>query len=100
MIYLTLDTNTWIYLANSKDPLTRNSQEDHHFLLFEKLAQKVNDGSIKILKTGLIEQEWHRNKTATLDLVSSYKNKLKNDLSIIKNVQKTLRGHSKNNPPI
>jgi hypothetical protein len=92
MIYLILDTNTWIYLANSKDPLTGNFQEGYHFLLFEKLAKKVNDGSVKILKTGLIEQEWLRNKTTTLDLVSNYKNKLKHDLSIVKNIQKTLNG--------
>lgn len=57
MIYLILDTNTWIYLANSKDPLTENFHDGLHFRLFEKLGEKVKDGSVQILINDIIEKE-------------------------------------------
>ncbi len=92
MIYLILDSNTWIYLANNKDPLSDNSQEDLHFKLFEKLLQKVEDGSIKILVNDIIEKEWIRNKQSTSELIIKYKNKLKHDLEILKRIQGSLNG--------
>ncbi len=38
MTYLIMDTNQWIYLANSRYPMNENFQEGHHFKLMEKLV--------------------------------------------------------------
>ncbi len=92
MIYLILDTNTWIYLANSKDPLTENFHDGLHFKLFEKLAKKVKDGSVQILINYLIKEEWERNKQHASGLVIKYENKLKSELAFFENIRKTING--------
>jgi hypothetical protein len=91
MIYLILDTNTWIYLANGKDPITDNSNEEYHFLLFEKLKQKVDDGTVKILINEIIEQEWKRNKNNTFELIKLLKNRLKSQIKNLKSIGKELQ---------
>ncbi len=52
MYYLTLDTNTWIYLANGTEPAR----------LLTFVRQEVDKGNIKILVPDLIIKEWDKNK--------------------------------------
>lgn len=52
MHYLTLDTNTWIYLANGTEPVR----------LLSFIKQEVNKGNITILLPDIIVKEWNKNK--------------------------------------
>ncbi len=52
MHYLTLDTNTWIYLANGTEPV-----KSLHYI-----KQEVERGNITILLPDIIVKEWHKNK--------------------------------------
>lgn len=52
MHYLTLDTNTWIYLANGTEPV--------RLLIYIK--QEVDKGNIKIILPKIIINEWDKNK--------------------------------------
>lgn len=52
MHYLSLDTNTWIYLANGTEPVK----------LLEFIRQEVERGNIKIILPEIIITEWQRNK--------------------------------------
>ena len=52
MHYLTLDTNTWIYLANGTEPVR----------LLTYIKQEVGKNNIKILLPEIIITEWERNK--------------------------------------
>lgn len=52
MHYLTLDTNTWIYLANGTEPVK----------LLTYLKQEIDKNNIKLLVPETIIEEWHRNK--------------------------------------
>jgi hypothetical protein len=97
MIYVTLDTNIWIYLANSLDPATNNLQEGFHFKLFEKLSSKVSEGVITILVSDLLESEWTRNQSKCLALISRYENKLENDLQTIRRINNALKNEFQDN---
>ncbi|MGB3079801.1 MAG: PIN domain-containing protein [Saprospiraceae bacterium] len=89
---LIFDTNVWLYLANSKDPLTENFQEGHHFILLEKLLNKIDQGVIQLVSNEIIEKEWNRNKMASRDLVCRYERKLENELRILESIGKSLGG--------
>src|SRR5258706_1100499 len=52
MYYLTLDTNTWIYLANGTEPVR----------LLTFIKQEVDKGYVTILLPEIIIKEWDRNK--------------------------------------
>ncbi len=52
MHYLTLDTNTWIYLANGTEPVR----------LLTYLKQEVDKRNITILIPDIIITEWNKNK--------------------------------------
>jgi len=91
MIYLILDTNNWIYLANSLDPLTNNLQEGYHFQLFEKLALKAEGKVITILVNDLVESEWTRNQNICYALISKHENRMKEDLQTIDRIGKVLQ---------
>lgn len=52
MHYLTLDTNTWIYLANGTEPVR----------LLTFIKQEADKGNIKIILPETIINEWNRNK--------------------------------------
>lgn len=52
MHYLTLDTNTWIYLANGTEPVR----------LLTYIKEEADKGNIKILLPETIINEWNRNK--------------------------------------
>ena len=52
MHYITLDTNTWIYLANGTEPVK----------LLHYLNSEVEKGNIKILLPLQVVTEWENNK--------------------------------------
>jgi hypothetical protein len=52
MHYLTLDTNTWIYLANGTEPAR----------LLTFIKQEVDKGNITILLPEIVINEWEKNK--------------------------------------
>jgi hypothetical protein len=90
--YLIFDTNIWLYLANSKDPLTENFQEGYHFILLENILNKISEGAIKVVSNEIIQKEWERNKAATRDLVCKYEQRLENEIKILENIRISLKG--------
>lgn len=52
MHYLTLDTNTWIYLANGTEPVR----------LLTFIKREVDKNNIKILLPEIVVKEWDKNK--------------------------------------
>ena len=52
MHYITLDTNTWIYLANGTEPVK----------LLQYLDKEVKNGNIKIILPDVVLAEWETNK--------------------------------------
>ena len=59
---LILDTNQWIYLANSQDPTSSNSQEGHHFKLLATLNKMIAEGKVVLMPCEIVEKEWKRNR--------------------------------------
>lgn len=58
MHYLTLDTNTWIYLANGIEPGR----------ILHYLKRQVESGNITILLPELVVEEWNQNKDHAVKL--------------------------------
>jgi hypothetical protein len=52
MHYITLDTNTWIYLANGTEPVK----------ILHYIKEEVEKGAIKIILPSIIIKEWDKNK--------------------------------------
>jgi hypothetical protein len=69
---LILDTNQWIYLANSQDP-ENQTFHSQHIVLLKKLHQLIEKNKIILLANHIIYAEWKRNK----DVAFSYINKLR-----------------------
>jgi len=61
-IYVFLDTNNWIYLANGFNPYS-NKHDDTHLKIFELLRQRAEQGTIVVLVNQLIAEEFERNKS-------------------------------------
>lgn len=78
MIYLILDTNIWIYLANGFDPLTSKHSDDLHFELLASLKESNRKMEIKILVNEIIFNEWERNKEQCKVKIKKLESKLKN----------------------
>jgi len=63
MIYLILDTNIWVYLANGLDPIeNKDYDDDVHFGLLSSLKQLKENGDITVLVNDIVFREWMRNK--------------------------------------
>ncbi|WMX13219.1 PIN domain-containing protein [Aureispira sp. CCB-E] len=78
MHHLTLDTNTWIYLANGREPVK----------LLTYLKEEVDKNNITLLLPKTIFEEWHRNKEKQVKKVGlKHFNNVKEALS---NIQKLL----------
>jgi hypothetical protein len=76
MIYLVIDTNNWIYLANSKNPDTNSFEDGRHIKLLELLAEQIETGEVELLLCTIIEDEWKRNKAKAEGLIEKYNNEL------------------------
>ncbi|MGZ3920832.1 MAG: PIN domain-containing protein [Bacteroidia bacterium] len=79
MIYLILDTNIWIYLANGFDTKSQKFHDNHHFHLLRRLMDLSEEGDICILINDLIIEEWKRNKINAEKKIALLSNKLLNN---------------------
>lgn len=78
MIYLILDTNIWLYLANGTDPITDKPHDELHFELLSELKEKQQKKEICIITSEIVIQEWKRNKENANLKIRKLKNKLSN----------------------
>lgn len=71
MHYLSLDTNTWIYLANGTEPVK----------LLRYIEEQLESQNITLLVPALVLEEWNRNKHSTVKegVLQQFK-KVSNDL--------------------
>jgi len=90
MIYLILDTNIWIYLANSYNPKNKNYEDGLHFKLVKSLKELIDSRDIIILTNDIIIDEWKRNKKNAKGLINKHKNTLEGNKGSIKNIKKYL----------
>lgn len=88
MIYLILDTNIWVYLANGLDPMTQKHQDKQHFDLLKSLKELKENGDIKILINDIILKEWIRNKHNAMVKVAALKKKLESPNDIFNSIAK------------
>lgn len=88
MIYLILDTNIWLYLANGLNPLADNRDDDLHFQLLEELKKLKSNNEICILINEIIIEEWKRNKEHTRLKIKKLTNKIKNHESQFKDLDR------------
>lgn len=85
MIYLILDTNIWIYLANGFNSITNqlDPSSQMHFELYEKLKQKTDDKEFVILTNYIIRLEWERNKKAAYANIAKLEEMKKQEISAL-----------------
>jgi PIN domain len=88
VIYLILDTNIWLYLANGFDPISSKNHDDLHFKLLEELKALKEKGDVQILINDIILEEWRRNKEHCKQKVNKLKNKLRNPESAFTEIRK------------
>lgn len=82
MIYVVLDTNIWIYLANGfyieeKKGTDEYLFSEEHFDLLKILKDKVEYQEFTILINSQILEEWENNKSETEDLIRLLKKRKK-----------------------
>lgn len=91
MIYITLDTNIWIYLANGYNVETEAYDEGGYVRAFEILKECTQTGDVRFLTCDLILEEWKRNKTSALErVITRIKNKQKATHDLKKNLASML----------
>lgn len=74
MIYATIDTNAWIYLANGHGLDKEKDDKTPHIRMLNALKDCVDSGLLTLLSNDIIIEEWNRNKKNA----SSYIEKLYN----------------------
>jgi hypothetical protein len=88
MIYLILDTNNWIYLANGLDQINSKYHDNLHFELLHSLKELTTEGKIQILINDIILTEWNRNKEHCNIKIKGLENKLLNKENAFKDIIK------------
>ncbi|HMK17148.1 MAG TPA: PIN domain-containing protein [Chitinophagaceae bacterium] len=88
MIYLVLDTNNWIYLANGLDPISNKHHDNLHFELLQSLIDLTNDKKVQVLVNDIILQEWDRNKMHCYTKIKTLEHKLANKENTFKDIEK------------
>src|SRR5690606_29245120 len=94
LIYLILDTNIWLYLANGLDPLTEKLHEDLHFKLLAELKELKNNNDICILINDIVLEEWKRNKEHSKLKIKKLTNKLNNSDSSFNDLKKYVKSET------
>ena len=97
LTYLILDTNIWIYLANSYNPKNENYEDGLHFKLVESLKKLIDSGDIINLTNEIIIEEWQRNKENAKKLIEKHKKTFQGNKGSVKNIKKYLESDDKNN---
>ena len=90
MIYLILDTNIWLYLANSYNPKKESFDDGLHFKLVENIERFVNEEKITILTNEIIIEEWDRNIETSKNLIKKHKKSVEGNKGCITNIKKIL----------
>jgi len=90
-----LDTNIWIYLANSYNPKNKNYEDGLHFKLVESLIKLIDSGDFILLTNDIIIEEWNRNKEAAKKLIEKHKKTVEGNEGSIKNIKKQLEHEDK-----
>lgn len=91
MLFLILDTNNWIYLANGLDPISTKHHDNLHFELLKALVDLTNDKKIQVLVNSIIIEEWERNKTHCYTKIKLLENKLSNKDNAFKDIGKYVK---------
>lgn len=85
-IYVFLDTNNWIYLANGFNPYS-NKHDDTHLKIFKLLRQRAEQGTIIMLSNQLIIEEFERNKSQARAKVQDIEKKRDSYISSLKPIR-------------
>ena len=88
MIYLIIDTNIWVYLANGLDISTKKHSDAYHFKLLDELKQLKDKKEICIIVNDVVFEEWKRNKKSCESKMDKLKNKAKCSESIFGDIAK------------
>ncbi|MBP6236433.1 MAG: DUF4935 domain-containing protein [Saprospiraceae bacterium] len=85
-----MDTNVWLYLANSYNPKNKAFEDGLHFRLVEILTELVVNREIVILTNEIIIEEWNRNKEVAKNLIQKYRKSLEGNKGHFSNIKKFL----------
>lgn len=88
MIYLVLDTNIWLYLANGLDSQSSKFTSDQHFKLLSSLISFKVKEEATILINDIVINEWNRNKVHTQKNIEKLSKKLDTVENTFKDIQK------------
>lgn len=95
MIYLIIDTNIWLYLANGLDTSTGKHSDDQHFMLLKELKKLKENNDICILVNEIIYEEWERNKNVCQVKIEKLKQKLQNPEEHFRELRKYVKSDTK-----
>lgn len=91
MVYLILDTNIWIYLANGLDIAT-GKHSDQHFELLSSLQAFREKGEAIVLVNDVILAEWERNRRHTETQIEKLTKKLESSNDTFKDIKRYCGG--------
>jgi len=88
MIYLILDTNNWIYLANGLDPISNKHHDNFHYELLKSLKELKDKKQAQVLVNDIIVTEWNRNREHCKAKIKKLEQKLVNKDNAFKEITK------------
>lgn len=88
MIYLILDTNNWIYLANGLDPISNKHHDDLHYELLKSLKELKDKNQAQVIVNDIIVTEWNMNKEHCKAKIKKLEQKLANKDNVFKEIEK------------
>jgi hypothetical protein len=95
VIYLILDTNNWIYLANGLDPISNKHYDDLHYELLRSLKELKDNNQVQVMVNEIIITEWNRNKEHCNTKIKKLKQKLADKDNAFKEIEKYTKGDIK-----
>jgi hypothetical protein len=93
MIFLILDTNIWVYLANGYNP-DKEKHEEYHFELLKQLKSLKHDKGVDILINDVVINEWNRNKRHVQSKIDLLKRKLEKPDDALKELTKYAKSNT------
>src|SRR5687767_4107272 len=91
MLYLILDTNIWLYIANGYNSETSKFEENgHHYKLLADLIKLRDEKKLVILINSVILKEWGRNVSAMQAEITKLKNSISANWGHIAQMKKHL----------
>ncbi|WP_207515918.1 PIN domain-containing protein [Longitalea luteola] len=95
MIYLILDTNNWIYLANGLDPISNKHHDALHYELLRSLKELKDKKLAQVIINDIIITEWNRNKEHCKAKIKKLEQKLADKENAFKEIEKYTKGDLK-----